>query len=79
VQADLLVQTEKSVCLVEIRRRKRIGTEIEDEVRSRLSKLGESRGISKRTALVYEGELASEVSDGGYFDFIVPVSELLNA
>ena len=78
VQVDLLVQTEKSVCLVEIKRRKRIGPEIEDEVRSRLAKLGVRRGISKRTALVYEGSLAPEVVDGGYFDFIVPAVELLN-
>ena len=77
VQVDLLVQTEKSVCLVEIKRRKRIGAEIEDEVRSRLAKLGVRRGISKRTALVYDGVLAPEVVDGGYFDFIVPAAELL--
>ena len=79
VQIDLLVQTNMALCLVEIKRRKRIGTEIEEEVRSRLSKLGVRRGISKRTALVYEGELAPEVIDGGYFDFIVPAAELLNA
>ena len=79
VQVDLLVQTEKSVCLVEIKRRKRIGVEIEEEVRSRLSKLGVRRGVSKRTALVYDGVLAPEVIDGGYFDFIVPAAELLNA
>lgn len=75
----MLVQTEKSVCLVEIKRRKRIGAEIEEEVRSRLSKLGVRRGVSKRTALVYDGVLAPEVIDGGYFDFFVPAAELLNA
>ena len=58
-------------------RRKRIGAEIEDEVRTRLAKLGVKRGITKRTALVYDGVLAPEVVDGGYFDFIVPAAELL--
>lgn len=39
---------------------------------------GEHRpGVSVRTALVYEGELAPVVRGNGYFDAIVPASRLL--
>ena len=34
-------------------------------------------GVSVRTALVYEGELAPVVRGNGYFDAIVPASRLL--
>lgn len=76
-QIDLLVQTRKSVCLVEIKRRRRIGEEAEDEVARKIKALHLPPGISVRTALVYEGELAPVVRGNGYFDFIVPASDLL--
>lgn len=77
VQVDLLVQTAKSVCVVEIKRRKQIGVSIEDEVSEKIRRLKLARNISRRTALVYEGELAQVVKDNGFFDFIIPVSELM--
>ena len=77
VQVDLLVQTAKSVCVVEIKRRKRLGEEVEKEVCAKLSKLKLKRNISRRTALVYEGELAQSVIDNGFFDFVIPASDLL--
>ena len=77
VQIDLLVQTAKSVCVVEIKRRKRIDESIEVEVCEKLNRLKLPRDMSKRAALVYEGKLAQSVVDNGFFDFIIPVSELL--
>lgn len=78
VQVDLLVQTAKSVCVVEIKRRKRIEESVADEVREKLRRLKLARDVSRRTALVYEGSLAQSVQDDGFFDFIIPVAELLH-
>ena len=77
VQVDLLVQTAKSVCVVEIKRKRRIDESIEREVIEKLNRLKLPRDISRRTALVYEGKLAQSIEDGGFFDFIIPVSDLL--
>ena len=77
VQIDLLVQTRKSVCIVEIKRRKHIGEEVEAEVDRKVKALRIRPGISVRAALVYEGELAPVVRGNGYFDAIVPASSLL--
>lgn len=77
VQVDLLVQTNKSVCVVEIKRRVRIPDSIEEEMAEKVRRLKVGNGKSVRTALVYEGSLSQKVIDDGYFDFLVPVSELL--
>lgn len=76
VQVDLLVQTRKSVCVVEIKRKAKITEEIEDSVREKIMRLGLPRSISVRTALVYEGKLSEEVRENGYFDYLVPIEHL---
>ena len=73
VQIDLLVQTPKSVYLVEIKRRARISSAIEDEVQEKVRRLRVPRGTSVRTVLVYDGTIAPEVEENGYFDYLVPV------
>jgi len=78
VQVDLLIQTAKSVCVVEIKRKKRIDESVEAEVCEKLNRLKLARNVSRRTALVYEGALSQSVQDNGFFDFIVPVSGLLH-
>jgi len=78
VQVDLLVQTAKSVCVVEIKRKKRIDESVEAEVCEKLNRLKLTRNVSRRTALVYAGTLSQSVQDGGFFDFIVPASDLLS-
>ena len=73
----MLVQTAKSVCVVEIKRRKRIDETVEDEVGEKLRRLKLARNISRRTALVYEGTLTQAVQDSGFFDFLIDISTLL--
>lgn len=79
VQIDLLVQTAKSVCVVEIKRKKRIDESVEAEVCEKLNRLKLARDISRRTALVYEGALVQSVQDNAFFDFIIPVHKLLES
>ena len=78
LQIDLLVQTRKSVYVVEVKRKRHIGESIEAEVAGKVAKLRHLRGISIRTALVYEGELAPVVRGNGYFDAIISAADLLN-
>ena len=76
-QIDLLIQTERTVFVVEIKRRKEIGPGVMDEVKAKTDALGVPRNLSIRTALVYEGNLSPSVEAARYFDFIVDAKTLL--
>ena len=77
VQIDLLIQTRRSMCIVEVKRRREIGREVIDEVAEKVRRLPKRQGVSVRTALVYDGHLAPIVEADGYFDSIVPFRSLL--
>ena len=77
VQVDLLLQTRRSVCVVEAKRQREIGREVIDEVAEKVRRIPSRDGMSVRTALVYEGTLAPVVEADGYFDAIVPFRQLL--
>ena len=77
VQVDLLLQTRKSICIVEIKRRQHIGREVVAEMDEKCRRIARPKGVSLKTALVYDGELAPSVEADGYFDAIVPASSLL--
>ena len=76
-QVDLLIQTERTALVVEIKRRKEIDRGIIAEVEAKTAALKVAKGLSVRTALVYDGELSPSVEAEGYFDFVVPLSRLL--
>ena len=77
-QIDLLLQSERKVCVVEIKRRALIGREVEQEVEAKVRALALPQNVSVRTALVYEGTLAKSVEADGYFDALVPIEKLMN-
>ena len=79
VQVDLLLQTPKSMYVVEVKRKAIIGVDIEDEVQRKVERLGASRDVSVRTVLVYAGTLAPEVEENGYFDHLIPAENLFEA
>jgi len=76
-QIDLLVQTARTAYVVEVKRKRSIGVEIEDEVASKISRLPLRKGVSARPVLVYDGELDGAVEGNGYFDAIIPASKIL--
>ena len=76
-QIDLLVQTPRTAYAVKVKRKTRIGPEIEDEMEQRLSRIPLRRGVSVRPVLVFDGELDPVVEGDGYFDAVVPASKLL--
>jgi len=77
VQIDLLIQTACTAYVIEVKRKKYIGAEIEDEMREKIKRLPLREGMSVRPVLVYDGELAPVVSGRGYFDAIIPARKLL--
>lgn len=76
-QVDLLVQTAQSQCYVEIKHGREIGDEVVSEMRAKLKAIRPPDGISIRTALVYDGQLAATVPAGGYFNAVIDVRELI--
>ena len=78
-QIDLLLQTSKSVCLVEIRRQKFVPASFEDDMRRKIAALRLPRSLSIRTALVHDGDAAPELAENRYIDFVIPVERLFGA
>ena len=76
LQVDLLVQTRRSVCIVEVKRKNEIDESVEKEVAEKLRRLSVPDGVSKRTALVYEGNLAPVVRGNGFFDALISADDL---
>ncbi len=76
-QVDLLIQTRRTLCVVEVKRMREIGREIIAEVDRKVRAIKRPDGVSVRTALVYDGHLAPIVKADGYFDAIVPFSQIL--
>ena len=54
-----------------------VGREIIREVEGKLERLKVRRGVSVKTALIYEGHLAPSVEADGFFDAIVPFESVL--
>lgn len=76
-QIDLLIQTRRTVYVVEIKRRREIGAEIMDEVAEKVKRLKVAAGVSVRTALVYDGRLSPRIEAEHGFDVLVPANRLL--
>ena len=76
-QIDLLVQTEAIAYVVEIKRKRVIGEGIAADVAQKVARLPLRKGVSVRTALVYEGELEESLVRRQVFDFLVPARKLL--
>jgi len=77
VQIDMLVQLPKSVYLVEVKRMNFIPVAVEQDVQRKIDRLPLKKGTSVRTVLVYDGELAPELEEDGFFDHLVSMDELL--
>ncbi len=76
-QIDLLVQSRRTVYVVEVKRKNEIDREIIEEVDRKVRCLKRRDNVSIKTALVYEGHLSPVVEADGYFDAIVPFSKVL--
>ena len=77
VQIDLLIQTRRSVHVVEVRHRREIGEEVEADVRAKCAKLKLPDNVAMRTGLVYDGQLDPVVRGNAFFDVILSSREIL--
>ena len=75
-QIDLLIQTERTLFVVEIKRCKEIDHSIISEVEDKVKSLKYDHRQSVRTALVYDGDLVASVPASRYFDFLISAEEL---
>ena len=75
-QIDCLIQTTRSLYVVEIKRQREIGKDIIGEVEEKVSRLGYDQRLSVRPVLVYDGLLSPLVADENYFAAIIPAVEL---
>jgi len=77
-QVDLLIDTKYAVYLCEIKFRRRITTEVVQEVMAKASRLKIAPGKSLRRALVYAGALAAGIEETMAFDQLLPFDQLLS-
>ncbi len=77
-QIDLLLQSQDMICVVEVKRRN-IDKSIIAEVDRKASCIARRKGVSIRTALVFDGAIEPTVEANGYFDAIVDAASLLTA
>ena len=77
VQIDMLVQLPKCVYLIEVKRMNRIPASVEQEVQRKIDRLPLKKGKSVKTVLVYDGELAPQLEEDGFFDQLVRMDELM--
>ena len=75
-QIDLLIQTQRTLIVVEIKRRLEIGYEVVEEVAEKVNRLVHDKTLSVRTALVYDGQLSPRIEADRFFDFIIPADRL---
>ena len=76
-QIDLLLQTRRSVYVIEIKRRNSIGEEVVAEVREKMSRLKVKRGLSVIPILIFEGHASARIAADGFFARMIPAGDLL--
>ena len=76
-QIDLLIQLKQAMYVVEVKRMDKIDADVVDEVRQKISRLPNPRGLSVRPVLVYDGKLSPSVTESGYFVSVIKASDLL--
>ena len=77
LQVDLLVQTDSTAWVVEIKRRGELGLDVADEIGRKAERLAVRSGMSVRTALVYEGTLTRALEASDRIDRLISAKELL--
>lgn len=76
-QIDLLVQTARTAYVIETKRQREIGREVEEQVAREMKRLPTRSGMSVRPVLVYLGHLDGNVEGDGFFDAIIPAETLI--
>ncbi len=78
VQINLLIHTQYTLYVCEIKFRKKINANIIEEMAEKIKRLKLSEVLSVRPILIYQGVLSDMVVKSNYFAHLIPFSELLN-
>ena len=62
----------------EIKYRKQVSSEVIEEVREKICRLGRLTDLIVRPFLVYMGQLAPSIEESDYFDSVISMEELLD-
>ena len=73
----MLLQTEKAVYVIEIKRRREIGEDVVGEVEQKLRALPVPGSKARRAVLVYDGQLNPRIESSDFFDFIIDFQTLM--
>lgn len=76
-QIDLLIQLKQAMYVVEVKRKDRIDADVVEDVKQKIRRLPNPRGLSVRPVLVYDGKLSPSVTESGYFVAVIKASDLL--
>lgn len=76
-QIDLLIQLKQAMYVVEVKRKDRIDADVVEDVKQKIRRLPNPRGVSVRPVLVYDGTLSPSVIESGYFVAVIKASDLL--
>ena len=68
----------KCTYIIEVKRKRRISTSVEDEMQEKLNRLKLPRDRSVKLVLVYAGELDPAIEENGFFDYLVSADQLLD-
>lgn len=75
-QIDYLIQTKRSLYVIEMKRHDTITRDVIDEVEEKVNRLQYDRKLSVRPVLVYDGHLSPSIKDENYFSLVISASEL---
>lgn len=76
-QVDLLVQTRRSLCFVEVKRRQEISRDIITQMQEKITSVKRPAGMSVSCALVYFGQISPLIAADGYFSALIPFRKLI--
>ena len=78
VQIDLLIHTQYTVYVCEIKFRKQISNSIIKDMITKIEKLKIPSHLSVRPVLIYQGELSKQIPKSNYFSHLLCFEDLLN-
>lgn len=76
-QIDLLIQTKNCLYVCEMKFKKKIETQVIQEVQEKINKLKIPKHFSVRPVLIYEGEVAKSLKMDDYFSACISFGDLL--
>lgn len=77
-QIDLLIQCRNSLYVCEMKLGQKISSQVIDDIKEKITKLSIPKGVSVRSVLIYQGELAPQIKQLDYINYQIPFEQFLN-